>query len=127
MNIRLIYPWNFYKITSINDKISYTLVSLIIHYVESLDCGNYVSDVFDANTGIWWHCDDEYINQISDLLEGVSFRESHKKQQRKKKVMVVLKKIFFCGLYQNKPSDSTQLCFFFNNSLTCPKYIVRIK
>ena len=26
---------------------------------DSLDCEHYASDVFDANTGILWHCDDE--------------------------------------------------------------------
>ena len=36
--------------------ISYTLVSLIIHDVNSLDSGNFFSDVFDGNTGIWWYC-----------------------------------------------------------------------
>ena len=46
---------------------------------ESLDCGHYVSAVFGANTGIWWHCDDENITQINDLPKGVYIRESHKK------------------------------------------------
>ena len=39
-----------------------------------LDCGNYVSDVFENSTEIWWHCDDDNINQISDLSEGVHIR-----------------------------------------------------
>ena len=42
----------FYKEPSRNEKISYTLVSLINHDGESLDFGNYDSDIFDANTGI---------------------------------------------------------------------------
>ena len=58
-----------YKKPSSNEKISYTLVSLINNYGDSLDCGNYVSDVFDANTGIWWHCDDDNITQISDFTK----------------------------------------------------------
>ena len=60
-----------YKIISINDKISYTLVSLINHEGDSLDFGDYVSDCFDANTEIWWHCDDYNSTQISDLPKGV--------------------------------------------------------
>ena len=42
------------------------------------DFEHYVSDVFDANTGIWWHCDDDYITQMSDIPEGDYVRESHK-------------------------------------------------
>ena len=34
-----------YKILSSNDNKSYNLVSLIMHYDEYLDCGNYASDV----------------------------------------------------------------------------------
>ena len=58
-----------YKQPSSNDKISYTLVSLINHDGDSLDCGHYVSDVFDCSTGIWWHCDDDNITQISDFTK----------------------------------------------------------
>ena len=53
-----------YKQPSINEKISYTLVSLINHDGDSLDCGHYVSDVFDFSTGIWWNCDDDNIPKI---------------------------------------------------------------
>ena len=52
-----------HKIPSINDMISYTLVSLINHDGDLLDFGNYVSDVFDVHTGIWWRCDDDNITQ----------------------------------------------------------------
>ena len=77
--LKVTIPLEFlYKKPSSNDKISYTLVSLINHDGESLYCGHYVSDVFDANTGIWWHCDDDNITQISDLPLGVYIRESHK-------------------------------------------------
>ena len=41
---------------------------------DSLDCGNYVSDVFDTNTGIWWNFDYENITQISDLPEEFCIR-----------------------------------------------------
>ena len=50
-------------------------MSLINHDGESLDCGNYVSDVFDANREILWHCDDDNITQIGDLPKGVYIRE----------------------------------------------------
>ena len=69
---------NMYKKPSSNDKISYTLVSLINQYGESLDCGHYVSDFF-ANTGIWWHCDDDNITQITAFPKGGYIIESHKK------------------------------------------------
>ena len=38
---------------------------------DSLNFKQYVSDVFDTNTGIWWYCDYDNITQISDLPEGV--------------------------------------------------------
>ena len=66
------------KLQSRNKKISYTLVSLVNHDGDSLDCGHYVSDVFDASTGIWWHCDDENITELSNLTDGVYYRETHK-------------------------------------------------
>ena len=78
---------------------------------DSLDCGNYVSDVFDTNTVIWWHCDDDNITQISDLSEGVYIREIVTKQN-KKKSDVRLKRCNICGLYQNKLSDKIQICIF---------------
>ena len=54
-----------------------------MHGGDSLYCGQYVSDVFDTNTGIWWHCDYDNITQISDLPEGVYIRGSHKKDNKK--------------------------------------------
>ena len=60
-----------YKQPSSNEKISYTLVSLINHDGDSLNCGNHFSDVFDSSTGIWCHCDDDNITQISDFIKGV--------------------------------------------------------
>ena len=54
-----------------------------MNYGDSLDCENYFRDVFDANTGIWWHFDDVNITEISDLLEGVIL-ERYKKNYRKK-------------------------------------------
>ena len=53
-------------------------MSLIRYNGDSLDCGHYVSDVFDFNTGIWCHCDDTNITEISGFPEGVYTRESHK-------------------------------------------------
>ena len=45
---------------------------------DSLDCGNYFSDVFYFNTGIWWHCDNSNITGISDFPEGDYTRKSRK-------------------------------------------------
>ena len=50
----------------------------------SLDCGHYVSDVFDSNIGIWWHYDDANITQISDFIEGIYTRESQKLRKKRK-------------------------------------------
>ena len=58
------------KISS-NEKISYTVVWLIMHDGNFLYFGHYVSDVFDANTGIWWHCDDFNITDICDSPKGI--------------------------------------------------------
>ena len=41
-----------FKQPSRNEKILYTLISLINHDVDSLDCGHYLSDVFYSSTGI---------------------------------------------------------------------------
>ena len=65
--IKVAIPLGFlYQKPSSNDKVSYTLVSLINYYGESLDYGHYVSDVFDTSTRIWWQCDDDNITQMSD-------------------------------------------------------------
>ena len=66
------------KIQSSNKKILYTLVSLVNHDGDSLDCGHYVSDIFDSSTRIWWPCDDDNTTELSDLPEGVYYRETHK-------------------------------------------------
>ena len=58
-------------------------MSLIIHDGEYLDCGHYVSDVFDASTRIWWHYDDTNITEISDYPEGVYTREIRKLTTKK--------------------------------------------
>ena len=53
-----------------------------MHDEEYLDCGHYISDFFDTSTGIWRHCDDANITEISDFPEGVYTRESHKLQKK---------------------------------------------
>ena len=75
-------PFEFlFKIPSSKDKISYTLVSLIIHNGDSLDCEYYFSDFFDTSTVIRFYCDDEVIIKISDFTEGVYMRDINKKKQ----------------------------------------------
>ena len=73
-----------YKQPSSNEKISYTLVSLINHDGNSLDCGHYGTDVFYFRTGIWWHCDDDNITQICDISKGVYYRETQKHTKKEK-------------------------------------------
>ena len=75
------------KLQSSNYKISYTLVSLVNCDGNSLECGHYVSDVFDSRTGIWWHCDDDNITELSDLTEGVYYRETQKPTKKKRLMM----------------------------------------
>ena len=100
-----------FKQPSSNEKISYTLVSLINHDGDSLDCGHYVSDVFDSSTGIWWHCDDENITELSDLSEGVYYIETHRPTGKKVFNDGFLKGTVGC-LYQNNPFDKKQLQLF---------------
>ena len=95
-----------YKKPSSNDKISYTIVSLINHDGDSLHCGHYVSDVFDTNTGIWCHCDDETVTQISDLPKGVILERVTKKSDVRLNICII------CCSYHNNPSDQTQLYLF---------------
>ena len=76
-----------YKQPSSNERISYILVSLVNHDGDPLDCGHYVSNFLDSSTGIWWHFDDENITQISDLPQGVYYRETNKHMKNKNKTM----------------------------------------
>ena len=85
-------------------------MSLINHDGDSLDCGNFVSDVFDVNIRILWRCDDDNITQISNLPKGVILERVAKKRDIK------LNKFIICCLYQNS--------IFFKNSPTCPKSII---
>ena len=64
---------------------SYTLVSLIIHDANYLDCVHYFSFIFNTGIGIWWHCDNKKITQVSDLPQGVYIIDTHKKQQQQQK------------------------------------------
>ena len=91
-----------YKNPSVNKKISYTLVSLINYDRNSLDCGTYVSYVFDVITGIWCHCDDDNITQISDIPKGVYYRETHKHIKKKKKMMLGSKDVLFVVYIRKK-------------------------
>ena len=47
-----------------------------------MDCGNYVSDVFDSSTEIWWHCDDDNITEISDIPKGFYYRETQESTKK---------------------------------------------
>ena len=60
-------------------------MSLINHDGDSLDCVHCVSDVSSDRTGIWWHCDDDNITQISDIPKGVYYSERYTKTKKGKK------------------------------------------
>ena len=55
---------------------------------------------FDSNTGTWWNCDDDDVNEVSDFPEGLYTRDIHKNNMNKK-VMSGSKNIV-CYLYQKK-------------------------
>ena len=98
--LKVAIPFVFlYKKPSSNERISYTLVSLINHDGNLLDCGHYVSDIFDANTSILWHCDDNNITQISDFTKRGYIRESHNKMHVSLNIFII------CCLYQDKSSE----------------------
>ena len=75
------------------------------HDGDSLDCGHYVSDIFDDITGIWWRCDDDNTTQISDFPKGVILERVTKKSD------VRLNRCIICCLYQNNPFEKIQLYF----------------
>ena len=49
----------------------------LINHDGKLVYGHAVSDVFNVNIGIWWHCEDDNINQISDTPKKGYIRERH--------------------------------------------------
>ena len=65
------------------------------HDGDSLDFGHYVSDIFDSSTGIWWHCDDDNITQISDLPKRVYYRETYKHMKKIYIMMAGSTDVFF--------------------------------
>ena len=107
----------FYKQPSRNENVQYTLVSLINRDGDSLDFGHYIGDVFDANTGICWQCDDDNITQISDVPKGVYIVESHKKIDVR-----INRRIFFVYIRTSHLKDTA--LFIFKNSQPCPKSII---
>ena len=112
-----------YRKPSSNEKISYTLVSLINHDVDLLDCGHYVSDVFDSSLGIWWHCDDDNITEISDLPKGVYYRETHKHTKNKNKSCQDQQMYYL--LFFIRTSHLTKHSYnFFKKSQRCPKSLI---
>ena len=67
-----------------------------MHDGEYLDCGNYVSNVFDTNTGIWWHCDDVNFTENSGFPEVVYTRKRElQRKNLKRKIMSGFKDILF--------------------------------
>ena len=50
-----------------------------MHDGDSLGCGHYFSDLFNASKIIWWNCNDDEITEISYLPEGVYTKEIKKK------------------------------------------------
>ena len=61
-----------------------------------------------SSTGIWWHCDDDNISELSDIPEGVYYKKSDKPQS-KKKINGGFIKGTVCCIYQNLPFNKTHL------------------
>ena len=76
----------FYKQPSSNDKISYTLVSLINHDGDSLDCGHRVSDVL-MPTQEFGGTLMMIISLKLVIKKRGYFKESHKKKRKRKKMI----------------------------------------
>ena len=110
------------KISSINYKIPYTLVSLILHDGDYLDCVHCVSDIVGTNTRIWWYCYDDNITQISDLPKGVHIRENHQKNKDNKVISVSKDVLFVVYIRTRHVIKSSSV--FFKNSPTCKKSII---
>ena len=91
-------------------------MSLLLHDSDSLDCVHYISNVFDTNTGICWHCD--VIYQKDFILEIFTKNNNNKKESN-----VRIKIYIVCDLYQDKPSDIIYLCLF-SNSITYQRFII---
>ena len=66
---------------------------------------------FDISTGIWWHCDDDNITEISYLPKVVYYRETHNTHEREKGNHGSINRCIVCCLYHNKPSENTALIF----------------
>ena len=66
-----------------------------MHDGNSLDIGYYFNDVFDVNTWILWHWDDDKITQISDFLDGVYTRKSYKNVMSGSKITIIVSNSVF--------------------------------
>ena len=108
LKVAITFEYLYKKASSI-EKISYTLVSLINHDGESLHCGHYFSDIFDANTGIWWHFDNNNITQISDLPKGVILERVRK--NKKQNIMSVSTYVLFVVYIKTRHLKNTALFY----------------
>ena len=74
-------------------------------------CGNYVSEVLDFNTVIWWHCYDANTTEISDIPEGGYTRESQK-PTKKRRIMSGSKDILFVVYITTEDLIASRPVFF---------------
>ena len=89
-----------------------------MHDGKSLDCEHYVSDVFDTNTGMLWHYDNDNITQISYLPEGVILERFTKKTRKESGVRIKKMVVYILTSHLINPA------VFFKNPPTCPKSII---
>ena len=89
-------------------------------------CGHYVSYVSDSSTGIWWHCDDDNITEISDLPNGFYYRETHEPMKKKNKLMHGSTDVLFV-VYIRTIHLTKHSYIFLKNLKSCPKVLSRRK
>ena len=70
---------------SFTDKpeVIYIIVCIKLNIGNDMDKGHYVCDILDYNTGTWWNCDDETINQYPGYPMNIYYDLSIDKKQKR--------------------------------------------
>ena len=100
-------------------------MSLINRDGDSLDCGNYVSDIFMTTQEFGGTVMMTISLKIVILPKGVYIIESHKKTKREQKLMPGPTYIYiYIYLISEQAIRQNTAPFIFKNSQTCPKSII---
>ena len=60
---KIALPAQYYMSFPNNREVLYIIFSIKLHIGNDMDQVQYVCDVLEYNTGIWWNCDDEKVTQ----------------------------------------------------------------